>query len=66
MLTVFDETGDAAKAQRWVPFTLASGEVLKGYGTYAVMPNPADGSVWYTARIFAGGGVLLRMGGFPC
>jgi streptogramin lyase len=57
---VFDETGDAAKAQRWVPFTLANGEVLQGYGTYAVMPNPADGSVWYTARIAAGGGSVLR------
>jgi hypothetical protein len=57
---VFDETGDAAKAQRWMPFVLANGQRLEGYGTYAVMPNPADGSVWYTARIFAGGGVLLR------
>jgi hypothetical protein len=57
---VFAETGDAAKAQRWMPFVLASGERLEGYGTYAVMPNPADGSVWYTARIFAGGGSLLR------
>jgi hypothetical protein len=57
---VFDETGDAAKAQRWMPFVLENGERLEGYGTYAVMPNPADGSVWYTARIFAGGGSLLR------
>jgi hypothetical protein len=57
---LFDESGDAAKAQRWMPFVLANGEELKGYGTYAVMPNPADGSVWYTARIFGGGGVLLR------
>jgi len=59
-MKVFDETGDAAKAQRWMPFVLANGERLEGYGTYAVMPNPADGSVWYTARIFAGGGSLLR------
>ncbi len=59
-MKVFDETGDAAKAQRWMPFSLANGERLEGYGTYAVMPNPADGSVWYTARIFAGGGSLLR------
>jgi hypothetical protein len=57
---VFDETGDAAKAQRWMPFVLENGKRLEGYGTYAVMPNPADGSVWYTARIFAGGGSLLR------
>jgi hypothetical protein len=54
------ETGDATKAQRWMPFVLDNGERLQGYGTYAVMPNPADGSVWYTARIFAGGGSLLR------
>ncbi|HYC35030.1 MAG TPA: hypothetical protein VEC19_01305 [Usitatibacter sp.] len=59
-MKVFDDTGDAARAQRWMPFVLANGEQLKGYGTYAVMPNPADGSVWYTARIFGGGGVLLR------
>jgi hypothetical protein len=59
-MKVFDETGDAAKAQRWMPFVMANGQRLEGYGTYAVMPNPADGSVWYTARIFAGGGVLLR------
>jgi hypothetical protein len=57
---IFDETFDAAKAQRWMPFVLSNGEQLQGYGTYAVMPNPADGSVWYTARIFAGGGSLLR------
>ena len=57
---LFDETGDAARAQRWMPFVLSNGQRLDGYGTYAVMPNPADGSVWYTARIFAGGGVLLR------
>lgn len=57
---VFDETGDAAKAQRWMPFVLANGQPLQGYGTYAVMPSIVDGSVWYTARIFAGGGVLLR------
>ena len=58
-MKVFDETGDAAKAQRWMPFVV-DGKPLQGYGTYAVMPSPADGSVWYTARIFAGGGVLLR------
>jgi hypothetical protein len=31
-----------------------------GSGTYAVMPNPADGSVWYTINIFAGRGGVLR------
>jgi len=58
-MKVLDETGDSAKAQRWAPF-IVDGKPLQGYGTYAVMPNPADGSVWYTARIFGGGGVLLR------
>jgi hypothetical protein len=64
---MFDQTGDAAKAQRWSPFILdtngngqADEEPLMGYGTYAVMPNPADGSVWYTVRIFGGGGSLMR------
>ena len=65
---VFHETGDAAKAQRWMPFVVDTNgngkpdeEPLKNYGTtYAVMPNIVDGSVWYTARIFAGTGVLIR------
>ena len=67
---VFDQTGDAAAAQRWSAFVLdtngngkrddGADQVLNGYGTYAVMPNPADGSVWYTARIFGGHGSLLR------
>lgn len=63
----FDAKGDAAAAQRWSPFILDTNgngkpddERLTGYGTYSVMPNPADGSVWYTVRIFAGGGSLMR------
>jgi len=62
---VFDETGDAAKAQRWAPIVLdtnGNGRLDEwvepdqpvdpkkdkriAAGFYAVMPNPADGSVW--------------------
>ncbi|MFL5102232.1 MAG: carboxypeptidase regulatory-like domain-containing protein, partial [Xanthobacteraceae bacterium] len=78
---VFDETGDAAKAQGWSPFILDSNgngkrdeftepnqptdankdaRVTGGSGPYAVMPNPADGSVWYTVGVFAGRGGVLR------
>jgi hypothetical protein len=66
---VFDETGDAEKAQGWAPFVLdtnGNGK-LDDYtepgqptdpnkdmrvlgGSYAVMPNPLDGSIWYTVR----------------
>jgi hypothetical protein len=35
--------------------------VTGGSGTYAVMPNPADGSVWFTVGVFAGRGALLRL-----
>jgi hypothetical protein len=63
--TVFDETGDAEKAQGWSPLVLDTNgngrrdewvepeedvdpkrdkRVAKGF--YAVMPNPADGSIW--------------------
>jgi hypothetical protein len=34
--------------------------VIGGSGSYAVMPNPADGSVWYTVNVFAGRGGVLR------
>jgi len=34
---------------------------IGGSGPYAVMPNPADGSVWYTFNVFGGpGGGVLR------
>ena len=36
--------------------------VTGGSGPYAVMPNPADGSVWYTIGVFAGRGGVLRFG----
>jgi hypothetical protein len=62
----FDETGDAAASQGWAPFMLdANGngrpdenDVRVASNTYAVMPNPADGSIWYT--IFQPPGGLLR------
>ena len=34
--------------------------MIGGSGTYAVMPNPADGSVWYTVNVFAGPGGIVR------
>jgi hypothetical protein len=33
---------------------------IAGSGPYAVMPNPTDGSVWYTLNIFAGTPGFLR------
>jgi hypothetical protein len=77
---VFDETGDAEKAQGWAPFVLdtnGNGQVddytkpgepqdpnkdmmIGGSGTYAVMPNPADGSVWFTVNVFGGKGGVVR------
>jgi hypothetical protein len=78
--TVWEETGDAAKAQGWAPFVLdlnGNGNVdeytepgkptepgkdmrIAGSGPYAVMPNPTDGSVWYTLNVFAGTPGFLR------
>jgi len=34
--------------------------ITGGSGSYAVMPNPVDGSVWYTVGVFAGRGGVLR------
>jgi hypothetical protein len=34
--------------------------MIGGSGTYAVMPNPTDGSVWYTVNVFAGPGGIMR------
>ncbi|HEX4040295.1 MAG TPA: carboxypeptidase regulatory-like domain-containing protein [Xanthobacteraceae bacterium] len=31
-----------------------------GSGTYAVMPNPVDGSIWYTWNVFAGKSGIIR------
>ena len=41
---------DPAKDKRIVP----------GSGPYAVMPNPVDGSIWYTTGIFGGPPAFLR------
>jgi hypothetical protein len=34
--------------------------ITAGSGPYAVMPNPVDGSIWYTVGVFAGRGGVLR------
>ena len=34
--------------------------LIGGSGTYAVMPSPVDGSVWYTVNVFAGPGGIVR------
>ena len=34
--------------------------MIGGSGTYAVMPNPADGSVWFTVNVFGGKGGVVR------
>jgi hypothetical protein len=34
--------------------------VTGGSGSYAVMPNPVDGSIWYTVGVFAGKGGVMR------
>lgn len=34
--------------------------MLGGSGTYAVMPDPVDGSVWYTVNVFAGKAGIVR------
>ena len=68
---VFDETGDAAKAQGWTALVLDTNgngkrdayvepdqpvdptkdkRIVADF--YAVMPNPADGSVWGTWRLY--------------
>jgi hypothetical protein len=76
---VFDETGDAEKAQGWAPFVLdtnGNGKLddytepgqptdptkdMRVFGaSYAVMPNPVDGSIWYTVSVFTGRPGVLR------
>jgi hypothetical protein len=34
--------------------------IVPGSGPYAVMPNPVDGSIWYTVGVFAGNPGFLR------
>jgi hypothetical protein len=75
---IFDDTGDAAAAQRWAPLVLdtnGNGKLdewiepnqpldpkrdtrISG-GLYAVMPNPADSSVWGSIA-FGYPGALVR------
>ena len=75
---MFDETGDAAKAQGWTPFVLdtngngkrddyaepdqpmdpAKDMRVTGGSFYAVMPSPADGSIWGAVGVF--GGAVVR------
>jgi hypothetical protein len=76
---IFDETGDAEKAQGWAPFVLdtnGNGKLddytepgqatdpnkdARVFGaSYAVMPNPVDGSIWYTVSVFTGRPGVLR------
>ena len=77
---VFDQTGDAEKAQGWAPWVLdtnGNGKLddytepgqpmdpakdmrIAGSGTYAVMPSPVDGSIWYTWNVFAGRSGIIR------
>ena len=76
---LFDQTGDAARAQGWSPFVLDTNgngkldEYTSGQqpadpgkdrhivaGTYAVMPNPADGSIWYTVSVFGERSGVMR------
>jgi hypothetical protein len=78
---LFDETGDAAKAQGWSPIVLDSNgngrrddfvepnepkdpgkdtRVVAGSGPYAVMPSPADGSIWFAVGVFGGAPGILR------
>jgi hypothetical protein len=83
-MKIYDETGDAAKAQGWTPFILdANGNgkrddyvepnqpvdpakdkrIAASY--YAVMPSPADGSVWGSVRTFPGAVARIAPGSNP-
>jgi hypothetical protein len=82
---VFDETGDAAKAQGWTAMILdtnGNGKRDEGYvepnqpvdpikdkrvvsAFYAVMPNPADGSIWGSTIGFPGAVVRIVPGSNP-
>lgn len=55
-------TGDAAASQGWTALALdTKDQSVKGSGSYAIMPNPADGSVWASVNIFAGPGGIVRL-----
>ena len=58
----FLETGDAKASQGWASLALDTPDKgVGGSGTYAIMPSPADGSVWVTLNVFAGAGGILRL-----
>jgi hypothetical protein len=70
---LFDETGDAARAQGWTPFVLDSNGNGKRdeddqqivAGLYSVSVNPVDGSVWGTSLGFPGRLVRVAPGSDP-
>jgi hypothetical protein len=83
-MKIFDETGDAAKAQGWTPLILDTNgngkrdeyvepnqpvdptkdkRIVAGF--YAIMPSPADGSVWGAVRTFPGSIVRIAPGSKP-
>jgi hypothetical protein len=83
-MKIYDETGDAAKAQGWTPMILDTNGNGKrdpyvepnqpvdptkdkriSAGFYAVMPSPADGSVWGSVRTFPGAIVRIAPGPNP-
>jgi hypothetical protein len=83
-MKVFDQTGDAARAQGWTPFVLDTNgngrrdayvepdqpvdptkDKRVSAGFYAVMPSPADGSVWGSTRGFPGAVVRVMPGANP-
>jgi hypothetical protein len=70
---VFEDTGDAARAQGWTPFVLdsngngqrdADDEQIVA-GIYSVSVNPVDGSVWGTSLGFPGRLVRVAPGSDP-
>jgi hypothetical protein len=70
---VFEQTGDAAKAQGWTPFVLDTNGNGKRdeddervvAGIYSVSVNPVDGSVWGTSLGFPGRLVRVAPGADP-
>ena len=81
---LFNETGDAAKAQGWTALIVdTNGDGKRGDYTepnqpldpskdrrlgqviYAVMPSPADGSIWGTVRASPGSIVRIAPGANP-
>jgi hypothetical protein len=61
---VLDTNGNGRRDEHTEPNQPADAgkdvRITGGSGTYAVMPNPVDGSIWYTVGVFAGRGGVLR------